>query len=149
MPRSALSGSKIKSTKGSENSAKGKGRKRIKVYLDQQIVEAYEGAERIFRFECVTGDKNGPTEPGRFRIYPKKEKYTSNKYKVPMDYAMFFTPDRRAFHKYHGPMPFSLMRSTKRYVTDLVGSKGCVRLREADAIALFEWTPEHTEVHIS
>lgn len=151
MPRSALTGSKVKRTQSAEKSATGKGKKLIKVYLDQQIVEAYEGAERIFRFECVTGEW-GKTDKGTFRIREKFPIYRSHTYNAQMNYAMFFTPDRKGFHQYHGPMPMALLRHAKRHVTDYVGSKGCVRLREADAKALFEWTPEppvKTEVIIS
>lgn len=146
MPRSALSSSKQRHT---EKPGKGRARKKIKVYLDQQIVEAYEGEERIFRFECVTGDKWGPTERGTYFISLRHEDYRSRKYKVDMDWCMFFSADGKAFHQYHGSMNFNLMRATKKYVSDVVGSRGCVRLREADAKALFLWTPRGTEVNIS
>lgn len=146
MPRSALSSSKVKRA---VRSAQGKAPKKIKVYLDQQIVEAYEGGERVFRFECVTGDKWGPTERGTFFIGRRYEDYRSVKYKVDMDWCMFFSADGKAFHQYHGAMNFSLMRTSKKHLTDMVGSRGCVRLREADAKALFHWTPEGTEVNIS
>jgi len=146
MPRSALSPSK---QKHSEKPVKGASKRKIKVYLDQQIVEAYEGEERIFRFECVTGDKWGPTERGTYFIGRKHEDYRSQKYKVDMDWCMFFSADGKAFHQYHEAMNFDLMRATKRYVSDMVGSRGCVRLREADAKTLFLWTPQRTEVNIS
>jgi lipoprotein-anchoring transpeptidase ErfK/SrfK len=146
MPRSALTGSKIKLD---TEPSKGKAKKVIRVNLALQIVEAYEGTERIFRFECVSGDKYGQTDRGTFKIDRQHRKYRSKSYDVQMDYAMFFTPDGKAFHQYHGSAPFALMRSTKMYLTDLVGSRGCVRLREADAKALFEWTPRFTVVHIS
>jgi len=146
MPRSALSSSKLTHA---GKPTKGKARKKIKVYLDQQIVEAYEGNERIIRFECVTGDKWGPTERGTYFIGRRYGNHRSEKYNVDMDWCMFFSPDGKAFHQYHGSMNFSLMRATKKYLTDMVGSRGCIRLREADAKVLFEWTPEGTEVNIS
>ncbi len=146
MPRSALSSSRQKRT---EKPTKGGGKKKIKVYLDQQIVEAYQGTERIFRFECVTGDKWGPTERGTYFIGRRHEDYRSRKYDVDMDWCMFFSADGKAFHQYHGRVNFALMRSTKKYVSDMIGSRGCVRLREADAKALFVWTPQGTEVNIS
>jgi lipoprotein-anchoring transpeptidase ErfK/SrfK len=150
MPRSALAGSKIKLGNGAKKGAIEEGKKKlIKVYLDQQIVEAYEGTERIMRFECVTGDRFGTTDRGKFFIGRKFEDYRSNKYKVDMDWCMFFSEDGKAFHQYHGSANFSLMRNAKRFLTDLVGSRGCVRLREADAKALFQWTPKGTEVVIS
>jgi len=149
MPRSALTGSKIEPPNGAEKIATEKGKKLIKVYLDQQIVEAYEGTERVLRFECVTGDMFGPTDRGKFFIGAKYPDYRSRKYKVDMDWCMFFSADGKAFHQYHGSANFSLMRNTKRYLTDLVGSRGCVRLREADAKTFFEWAPKGTEVLIS
>ena len=36
--------------------------KSIKVNLALQIAEAFEGPVRVFRFECVTGDKDHPTD---------------------------------------------------------------------------------------
>ena len=148
MPRSALTGSKIQKPRGPDKAARTKAIKTIKVNLALQILEAYEGTERVFKFECVTGDKNNMTTRGKWRIFRKHEDYTSQKYKVDMDYAMSFYKGE-AIHQYHGFANFSLMRSTKRHVTDLVGSAGCVRLREADAKALFFWAPYQTEVHVT
>ena len=94
----------------------------------------------------------GKTEKGKFKIREKFPKYRSHAYKVQMNYAMFFTLDRKGFHQYHGATPIALLRHAKRHITEYVGSKGCVRLQEADARALYEWTPEppiKTEVIIS
>lgn len=148
MPRSALTGSNTKPTQVAASSATSKGKKLIKVYLEEQIVEAYDGTERVFRFACVTGEW-GKTDRGKFKIREKFPIYRSRTYDAQMNYAMFFTADRKGFHQYHGPLPIALLRQTKRHITDYVGSKGCVRLREADAAALFEWTPRKTEVLIS
>lgn len=148
MPRSALTGSKIKPAKSLEKVAKGKAKKVIKVDLALQILEAYEGTERVFKFECVTGDTWNETSRGKWKIFRKEEDYRSNEYKVDMDYAMFFYRGQ-AIHQYHGSANFSLMRNAKKYMTDFVGSAGCVRLREADARTLFFWAPYHTEVHVS
>lgn len=140
MPKSALAESKVKPASGATKPSEGTA-KLIKVYLDQQIVEAFEGSEMVFRFECVTGE-SAKTDRGTFIIMEKFRIYRSQTYNVQMNYAMFFTADRKGFHQYHGPMPISLLRHAKRHITDYVGSKGCVRLREADAKALFEWTPK-------
>lgn len=142
MPRSTLTGVKPESASSARTSSSLQtGAKLIKVHLDQQVVEAYEGSERVFRFECVTGEL-GKTDRGTFRIREKFAIYRSRTYNVQMNYAMFFTPDRKGFHQYHGPMPISVLRHAKRHLTDFVGSKGCVRLTEEDARTLFEWTPE-------
>jgi hypothetical protein len=67
--------------------------KTIKVNLTEQIVEAFEGGARVFRFECVSGDKEHPTDRGVFRILRKSHPYRSRAYNVQMDHAMFFTQD--------------------------------------------------------
>lgn len=125
-----------------------KAKKLIRVYLGRQVVEAYEGEMLVFRFSCVSGDKDHPTDRGTFRIMRMHKTYTSNKYKVRMDYAMFFTHDGKAIHQYHGPVPWALLR-TGRALTERVGSHGCVRLTEADAERLFKWALVGTEVHVA
>lgn len=128
---------------------RGGGGKIIKVDLTQQIVEAFDGATRAFRFECVSGDKDHPTDRGSFRIMRKQHPYRSRTYNVQMDYAMFFTNDGKALHQYHGPVPLSVVRTVRTSVSDWFGSHGCVRLAEADARALYEWAPVGTAVHIA
>ncbi|WP_288381744.1 L,D-transpeptidase [uncultured Massilia sp.] len=128
--------------------SKAKPKKRITVKLALQILEAFEGDERIYKFECVTGDALNATRRGKWSIFRKEQDYRSREYKVDMDYAMFFYQGQ-AIHQYHGLMNFSLMRNTRKYVSDMVGSAGCVRLREADARTLFFWAPYQTEVHVA
>jgi lipoprotein-anchoring transpeptidase ErfK/SrfK len=123
-------------------------RKVIKVDLMAQLVEAYDGGERIYRFDCVSGDKDHPTDWGRFKIERKYPLYRSNSYKVQMDYAMFFTSDGKALHQYHGAVPLGVVRTFRSRVSDWFGSHGCVRLSEADAKALFEWAPRGTAVEV-
>ncbi|MBE1237297.1 L,D-transpeptidase [Phaeovibrio sulfidiphilus] len=50
-----------------------------------------------------------------------------------------------AIHQYHGAINFDIMRTARR-ASDWVGSRGCVRLQEADARALFYWAPDGTRV---
>ncbi|CAG2267872.1 MULTISPECIES: L,D-transpeptidase [Burkholderia] len=123
--------------------------KRIVVHLSSQSVEAFDGAARVFRFDCVTGDSEHPTDRGAFRIMQKYRFYRSRAYNVQMDYAMFFTGDGKALHQYHGPMPLSLVRMARNTVSDWFGSHGCVRLAEADAKRLYEWAPMGTVVQVS
>lgn len=120
----------------------------IKVDLTAQLVEAYDGIERIHRFECVSGDKDHPTDRGRFRIQRKYEIYRSHTYNVQMNYAMFFTADGKALHQYHGAVPLSVVRTFRSKVTEWFGSHGCVRLSETDARVLFEWAPLGTAVEV-
>ena len=120
----------------------------IKINLAQQVLEAFEGSTLVFRFECVSGDKEHPTDKGTFWIFRKHEHYVSKRYDARMDFAMFFTSDGKAIHQYHGPAPWAMLRAG-RALTEWVGSHGCVRLKAADAKALFEWAPIKTEVRIS
>jgi lipoprotein-anchoring transpeptidase ErfK/SrfK len=123
-------------------------RKRIEVDLIRQVLEAYDGTERVCVFDCVSGDEAHPTDPGTFHIFWKHHPHRSRKYNVDMNYAMFFTHDGKAIHQYHGLMPLSVVRTMKTGVSDWFGSHGCVRLTEDDAKALFKWTPVGTPVHI-
>ena len=119
--------------------------KTIKVFLSRQILIAYDGTKESFKFDCATGDKSHPTTPGLFPIFKKDRKHFSHKYKVQMDYAMFFTQDGKAIHMSHLVGPVSLLKSLGM---NSFGSHGCVRLSEADAAALFDWTPLHTVVAV-
>jgi hypothetical protein len=121
--------------------------RKIVVDLRTQKLEAYLGDTIVFSFPCVTGDRAHPTEPGRFKIMRKVHPYTSRTYKVPMDYAMFFTRDGKAIHQYHGPVALGLLRSFRLGpLGATVGSHGCVRLSEVDARMMYAWTPVGTEV---
>lgn len=122
-------------------------KKMIKVNLTNQTVEAFDGGERIHRFECVSGDESHPTDQGTFTIMRKHHPYRSHAYNVPMNYAMFFTLDGKALHQYHGP-GFSVVRAFKTAVSDWFGSHGCVRLTEEDARTLFDWAPVGTIVNV-
>ncbi len=135
---------------GSIRDVKVKREKLIKVYLAEQIVEALEGSKKVFEFECVTGDEGHETHLGNFHIIRKPEDYhyISKKYNVPMNYPLFFTSDGKAFHQYHGPVPFSVMRFSKKNISDMVGSHGCVRLTENAAKTLYNWAPLGTKVEI-
>lgn len=119
--------------------------KRIVVSLKEQYLEAYEDGRRIYRFPCMTGAEDHPTDPGVYKIFRKHEKYRSRAYDADMNYAMFFSQDGKAIHQYHGP--FTLTRFMKG-MSDWFGSHGCVRLEESDARKLFDWAPKGTTVHI-
>lgn len=120
----------------------------IKINLTQQIVEAYEGTIQIFQFECVSGDKDHPTDRGVFRILRKAHPYRSRTYNVQMDYAMFFTHDGKALHQYHGVVPLAFVRTARSSVSDWFGSHGCVRLTGTDAKKLYEWASVGTTVQV-
>jgi lipoprotein-anchoring transpeptidase ErfK/SrfK len=132
----------------SSKAGSSKSSKVIKVDLTAQLVDAYDGSERIHRFECVSGDKDHPTDRGKFKIQRKHEIYRSRAYNVQMNYAMFFTTDGKALHQYHGAVPLSVVRTFRGKVSEWFGSHGCVRLSETDARALFEWAPLGTTVEV-
>jgi lipoprotein-anchoring transpeptidase ErfK/SrfK len=106
---------------------------------------AFDDGRKIFRFPCMTGATDHPTDPGVFKIFNKDERHRSHAYNADMHYAMFFTKDGKAIHQYHGP--FALTRFMKS-MSDRFGSHGCVRLEEADARTLFRWTPSGTVVQV-
>jgi lipoprotein-anchoring transpeptidase ErfK/SrfK len=122
--------------------------KRIVVNLNAQTLRAFDGAKEVFSFDCVTGSKDHPTDPGTYHVLRKDAKHFSQKYKVPMHYALFFSRDGKAIHQYHGLVPLTVVRAMKEYVSDYLGSHGCVRLVEEDARAMFEWAALGTKVHV-
>jgi lipoprotein-anchoring transpeptidase ErfK/SrfK len=120
--------------------------KRIYVVLDRQVLQAFDGDEMVYEFDCCTGDSDHPTTTGAFRILHKHRFYHSRKYDAQMDYAMFFTRDGKAIHQGVAVGLTSLLRYLG---ADSVGSHGCVRLAEEDAATMFEWTPRGTPVIVT
>jgi lipoprotein-anchoring transpeptidase ErfK/SrfK len=120
----------------------------IKVSLANQTLEAWNGATRVFAFDCVTGASDHPTEPGTFHVLRKDRNHHSHAYDVDMHFALFFSTDGKAIHQYHGIVPLWIVRGA-RSGSDWFGSHGCVRLTEDDAHALYDWTPLHTPVIIA
>jgi lipoprotein-anchoring transpeptidase ErfK/SrfK len=60
-----------------------------------------------------------------------------------MPYTMFFTKDGKAIH---GTSWATLRSYVHTYVTESVGSQGCVGLTDEDAARLFQWAPVGTAV---
>jgi lipoprotein-anchoring transpeptidase ErfK/SrfK len=121
--------------------------KSIFVDLQSQSVVARDAAAVFHVCECVSGDASHPTPTGRFTVIRMHHPYVSNKYNVPMNYAVFFTNTGVALHQYHGPAPWWLLRAG-RAVSDAVGSHGCVRLKEEDARRLYGWARIGTTVEV-
>jgi lipoprotein-anchoring transpeptidase ErfK/SrfK len=118
--------------------------RKIRVNLSRQVLLASEHGKEVFAFDCTSGDSTHPTPLGVFSVQHKHKKYTSHKYKVAMDYAMFFHQGY-AIHMSHAVGATSYLK----YVgADYFGSHGCVRLSEADAKKLFDWTTVGTPVEI-
>lgn len=121
------------------------GRKEIFVYIESQTLEAVEDGETVYSFDIVTGQAEKETTLGTFYISNKHEQYVSNTYGSEMPYTMFFSADGKAIH---GTQLATLRSYLHAYVTESVGSQGCVGLTDDNARALFEWTPSGTPVII-
>lgn len=117
--------------------------KEIRVFIDQQTLVALENGEEIYNFDIVTGQDGKETTAGRYHIFRKHEKYTSKTYGSEMPYTMFFTEDGKAIH---GTQMATLRSYLHSYLSESVGSQGCVGLTDDNAMALFEWAPVGTPV---
>jgi lipoprotein-anchoring transpeptidase ErfK/SrfK len=118
-------------------------KKEIQVFIERQVLIAFENGEEVYNFDIVTGRDGKETTAGRYQIFRKHEKYTSKTYGSEMPYTMFFTEDGKAIH---GTQMATLRSYLHSYLTDSVGSQGCVGLTDDNAKALFEWTPIGTSV---
>ena len=117
--------------------------KEIHIYLERQILIAMEDGEEVYNFDIVTGRDGKETTAGSYKIFRKHEKYVSNSYGSEMPYSMFFTEDGKAIH---GTQMATLRSYLHTYITESVGSHGCVGLTDDNALALFEWAPMGTPV---
>jgi len=122
-----------------------KAAKEIRVYIEPQILVAMENGEEVYSFDIISGQVGKETTLGTYHVTRKHEKYTSKTYGSEMPYTMFFTVDGKAIHGTH----MSVLRSyLQAYLTESVGSQGCVGLTDDNAKALFEWAPVGTPVII-
>jgi len=119
--------------------------KTIAVDLDRQLLMAWEGKEMAHWFHVVTGSCAKWTISGTYNISRKVEDYTSKTYGVEMPYTMFFSEDGKAIH---GTKLATIRSFLHSFVSDDVGSKGCVGLRKGNARFMFEWAPVGTPVVI-
>jgi lipoprotein-anchoring transpeptidase ErfK/SrfK len=117
--------------------------KEIQVFIERQVLIAYENGEEIYNFDIVTGRDGKETTAGSYSISRKYEKYTSKTYGSEMPYTMFFTEDGKAIH---GTQMATLRSYLHSYLAESVGSEGCVGLTDDNALALFEWAPVGTTV---
>jgi lipoprotein-anchoring transpeptidase ErfK/SrfK len=118
-------------------------KKEIQVFIERQVLVALENGEEIYSFDIVTGRDGKETTAGTYKIFRKHEKYTSKTYGSEMPYTMFFTKDGKAIH---GTTMATLRSYLHSYLTESVGSQGCVGLTDDDAKALFVWAPVGTPV---
>lgn len=117
--------------------------KEIRIFIESQTLVALENDEEVYNFDIVTGQDGKETTAGRYKIFRKHEKYTSKTYGSEMPYTMFFTTDGKAIH---GTQMATLRSYLHSYLTESVGSQGCVGLTDDNAKALFEWAPMGTAV---
>jgi len=119
--------------------------KKILVKTDSQKLLAIEDNKIVYEFDVITGRPGKETTEGKYKISIKYEDYTSKKYGSPMPYSMFFSKDGKAIHGTH----WATIRSYLHvYITESVGSHGCVGLTDEDAKALFDWAPPGTSILI-
>ena len=115
--------------------------KEIQVFIERQILVALENGEEVYSFDIVTGREEKETTVGRYKIFRKHKEYTSKTYGSEMPYTMFFTEDGKAIH---GTQMATLRSYLHSYLTESVGSAGCVGLTDDNAKALFNWAPVGT-----
>ena len=120
-------------------------KKAILVNVHDQVLYAVDDFKIVYEFDVITGRPGKETTAGKFAVFKKIEDYTSKKYKVEMPYTMFFSKDGKAVH---GTKWATLRSYLHAYITESVGSMGCVGLTEDDARTLFDWTPVGTPVVI-
>ena len=120
-------------------------KKAILVNVHDQVLYAVDDYKIIYEFDVITGQPGKETTTGKFAVFKKIEDYTSKKYKAPMPYTMFFSKDGKAVH---GTKWATLRSYLHAYVTESVGSMGCVGLTEDNARTLFEWAPVGTTIAI-
>ncbi len=118
-------------------------KKEIRVFIERQVLVALENGEEIYSFDIVSGRDEKETTTGRYKIFCKHEKYTSKTYGSEMPYTMVFTKDGKAIH---GTTMATLRSYLHSYLTESVGSQGCVGLTDDNAKALFDWAPVGTPV---
>lgn len=118
-------------------------KKEIQVFIERQILVALEDGEEVYSFDVVTGREEKETTVGKYKIFRKHKKYTSKAYGSEMPYTMFFTEDGKAIH---GTQMATLRSYLHSYLTESVGSAGCVGLTDDNAKALFDWAPVGTIV---
>ena len=116
-------------------------KKEIQVFIERQVLVALENGEEIYSFDIVTGRGEKETTAGRFKIFRKHEQYTSKTYGSEMPHTMFFTKDGKAIH---GTTMATLRSYLHSYLTESVGSQGCVGLTDDNSKALFDWAPVGT-----
>jgi lipoprotein-anchoring transpeptidase ErfK/SrfK len=126
-----------------EEEAKAQSKKEIRVNVDEQALAALENGEPVYTFDIVSGKPDKETLVGTFKIFRKHEKYTSKTYGSEMPYTMFFTDDGKAIH---GTNMATLRSYLHTYLTESVGSQGCIGLTDDNAKLLFDWAPVGTPV---
>ena len=119
--------------------------KKIIVVIDTQVLVAMEGKKVVYEYDVVTGRPKKETHPGDYRISRKYKDYTSKTYGSPMPYSMFFSKDGKAIH---GTKWATIRSYLHVYLTESVGSHGCVGLTKEDAKILFEWAPVGTPIEV-
>ena len=102
-------------------------KKAILVNVHDQVLYAVDDFKMVYEFDVITGRPGKESSAGKFAVFKKIEDNTSKKYKAEMPYTMFFSKDGKAVH---GTKWATLRSYLHAYVTESVGSMGCVGLPE-------------------
>ncbi len=105
------------------------------MYLDIQYFGAYEKGRLIFWGPVSSGKKGYLTPLGNYEMLWKSQNYISKKYKMPMPYAVNFSPAGYFMHQQSLP--------------GQPASHGCIRLRRSDAIQIFKWIKKGDQIIVS
>jgi lipoprotein-anchoring transpeptidase ErfK/SrfK len=118
----------------------------IVINRTEQIVKAYENGVLMHTFEAVLGNVFKRTPPGCHYIVEWKDPdHKSGEFGgTLMHWAVFFVKGRGiALHQYHGDTSDAAWKKMrKNQATE--GSVGCVRLREPDAVRVYDFAQEIT-----
>jgi len=129
-------------TQGGQQQMQGKN---IVVHRQSNVLEFYEGTNRLARYSCVVG--TGDSTPlGEFKIQEKahEKRFVPNTNK-PLAWALKFTDE---WHAIHGT-GHAVAKSWAQYFgMESYGAYSCVGLSDENAKRLFEWADVGTNVSI-
>jgi lipoprotein-anchoring transpeptidase ErfK/SrfK len=137
---------------------------RIEVWIQNQILLAYQGDCAVALIEVSTGMHDYETPMGHYKIQVKEREHFSSQYGEIINNASGKVVDWNAYPyskvpkgcRYQpSPMPY-FMRLTDKgvgfhtgYLPGYAASHGCIRLHDEDAKKLFEVTPVGTPVQVT
>lgn len=123
--------------------------KRIEIDISDQFLKAYEGNHQVYAFVISTGLPNYPTRRGQFVIQSKMPMAVSTGLNLDMPYWMGIYYAGSTENGFHA-LPINRTTKVKLW-GGLIGrpvSYGCIVLRDAEAVMLYNWAEMGTVVVI-